>query len=184
MKTKLGAKLSLYPMPIVLVGAVVNGKPNYTTIAHVGIMDMHSVSISSGKSHYINAGIKENKTFSLNIPPENLVKETDFCGIVSGKNTDKTRFFKTFYGDLKTAPMIEECAINMECRLAQTVDFPSHDVFVGEIVQTHCGDEFLKDGVIDFGKIRPILFVFNDASYWRLGLRLGQAWSIGKEFKR
>ena len=35
---------------------------------------------------------------------------------------------------LKTAPMIEECSINMECELVKTVDFPNHDVFIGKIV--------------------------------------------------
>ncbi len=40
MKVKLGAKNCLYPLPTTLVGANVNGKPNYITIAHVGIMNL------------------------------------------------------------------------------------------------------------------------------------------------
>jgi hypothetical protein len=49
-------------MPVVLVGTVVNGKPNFTTIAHVGIMNVgkpNYISISSWKGHYSNIGIKE-----------------------------------------------------------------------------------------------------------------------------
>jgi flavin reductase (DIM6/NTAB) family NADH-FMN oxidoreductase RutF len=87
----------------------VNGKPNYITIAHVGIMDPGTVSLSMSKAHYTNAGIKENGTFSVNIPSAKIVKETDYCGLMSGKNIDKASLFKTFYGKLKTAPMIEEC---------------------------------------------------------------------------
>jgi flavin reductase (DIM6/NTAB) family NADH-FMN oxidoreductase RutF len=73
-KKELGAKNSLYPMPTTIVGAMVNGKPNYITIAHVGIMDMSSVSLGMNKSHYTNAGIKTNGTFSVNIPSVKMVK--------------------------------------------------------------------------------------------------------------
>ena len=75
MKMKLGPKNCLYPMPTTLIGALVNGKPNYVTIAHVGIMDMGSVSLGMNKNHYTNQGIKENKTFSVNMPSAKMVKE-------------------------------------------------------------------------------------------------------------
>jgi flavin reductase (DIM6/NTAB) family NADH-FMN oxidoreductase RutF len=180
MKTEIGARNCLYPMPTTLIGATVNGKPNYTTIAHVGIMDNQSISLSMAKMHHTNAGIKEHGTFSVNIPSVELVKKTDYCGLVSGKDADKSGLFKTFYGKLKTAPMIEECPINMECKLAKTIDFPRHDVFVGEIVSTYCDNGLLKDGVPDISKLEPILFVMNDRSYWKLGERLAKAWQIGK----
>jgi flavin reductase (DIM6/NTAB) family NADH-FMN oxidoreductase RutF len=53
--------------------------------------------------------------------------------------------------------------------LIKTVDFPRHDIFVGEIVETYCDEQYLTDGVVDFAKIQPILFVMNDRSYWKLG---------------
>jgi flavin reductase (DIM6/NTAB) family NADH-FMN oxidoreductase RutF len=180
MKVNLGAKNCLYPMPTTIVGALVNGKPNYIPIAHVGIMDLGSVSLGMGKVHYTNAGIKENGSFSVNIPSVKMVKTTDYCGLVSGKTTDKSAIFKTFYGKLKTAPMIEECKINMECELIKTVDFPSHDIFVGKIVETYCDQEVLTDGVVNFDKVQPILFVMNDRSYWTLGERFAKAWEVGK----
>lgn len=181
MKREVGAKNCLYPMPTTIIGAMVNGKPNYTTIAHVGIMDLGSISLGMAKVHYTNVGIKENRMFSVNIPSTQLVKETDYCGLVSGKSNDKSRLFKTFYGKLKTVPMIEECAINMECKLIKTVDLPNHDVFVGEIVATYCDEAVLTDEVVDFEKVQPILFVMNDRSYWKLGDRFAKAWLIGKE---
>jgi flavin reductase (DIM6/NTAB) family NADH-FMN oxidoreductase RutF len=171
-------------MPTALVGATVNGKPTFITIAHVGIMDLGSVSLGMNKIHYTNAGIKENGTFSINIPSIEMVKETDYCGLVSGKNVDKDELFEVFYGELKTAPMVAECPINMECRMIQTIDFPRHDIFVGEIVETYCDENCLTDGVVDFSKIQPILFVMNDKSYWKLGERLARAWNIGKELKK
>ena len=184
MKIELGAKNCLYPLPTVLVGALVNGKPNYTTIAHVGIMDLESVSLSMNKHHYTNAGIKTNKTFSINMPSTKLVKETDYCGLVSGKNNEKADLFKTYYGKLKTAPMIEQCSINMECELIKTVDFPNHDIFMGKIIATYCDETVLTDNEVDFEKVQPILFVMNDQSYWSLGKKLAKAWNIGKELNK
>jgi flavin reductase (DIM6/NTAB) family NADH-FMN oxidoreductase RutF len=183
MKTEMGAKNCLYPLPTTLVGALVNGKPNYLPIAHVGIMDHESVSLGMNKSHYTNVCIKANGTFSINIPSVKMVKKTDHCGLVSGKTVDKSALFKTFYGKLKSAPMIEECPINMECELIKTVNFPNHDVFIGKIAATYCDEAVLTEGIVDFGKVQPILFVMNDRSYWKLGEKLAKAWNVGKELK-
>ena len=145
-KINLGAKNCLFPSLTTLVGANVGGAPNYITIAYVGIMDHGSISLSMNKVHYTNAGIKENGTFSVNIPSVEMVIKTDYFGLVSGKRVDKAKLVQTFYGELETAPMIEQCPINMECRLRQTVDFPKHDVFIGEIVATCCDESVLTDG--------------------------------------
>jgi flavin reductase (DIM6/NTAB) family NADH-FMN oxidoreductase RutF len=181
MKIELGAKNCLYPLPTTLVGALVNGKPNYIAIAHVGIMDPESVSLGMNKLHFTNSGIKTNKTFSINIPSTKLVKETDYCGLVSGKNKNKADMFKTFYGKLKTAPMIEQCSINMECELIKTVDFPNHDIFMGKIVNTYCDQTVLSEGIVDLEKVQPILFAMNDRSYYAMGKRIAKAWDIGKD---
>ena len=179
MKITLGPKNCLYPLPTTIVGAMVNGKPNYLAIAHVGIVG-GNISVSMNKRHYTNAGIKENGTFSVNIPSWEIIENADYCGIASGKDIDKAKLFETFYGSLRTAPMIKECVINMECRLSRTIDFPQNDVFVGEIVETFCDDSCLSDGIVDFEKVHPILFVMSDRSYFKLGERSAKAWEIGK----
>ena len=183
MKKELGPRNCLYPMPTTLIGALVGGKPNYITIAHVGIMDPGTVSLGMNKTHHTNAGITQNGTFSVNIPDEKMVEKTDYCGLVSGKKTDKSALFKTFYGKLKTAPMIEECPVTMECRLVKTVDFPSHDIFMGEVVSAYCDESVLTDGVLDFDKMRPLLFTMGDRGYWSMGKRVADAWSAGKKLK-
>jgi flavin reductase (DIM6/NTAB) family NADH-FMN oxidoreductase RutF len=112
-----------------------------------------------------------------------MAQVSDYCGLVSGKTVDKSKLFDVFYGKLKTAPMIRKCPINMECRLMKTVDFPKHDVFIGEIVETYVDEEYLTDGIVDFAKVQPILFVMNDTGYWKLGQRFANAWDIGKSLK-
>jgi flavin reductase (DIM6/NTAB) family NADH-FMN oxidoreductase RutF len=70
MKKKIGNQNALYPTPVTIVGALVNGKTNFINIAHVGILNAgapHLISLGMGKIHHTNAGIRENKTFSINI---------------------------------------------------------------------------------------------------------------------
>ena len=82
-KTKLGAKNLLFPTPTVLVGAKVNAKPNYITVAHCGIVALTHISISLRKGRYTSCGIKGHGTFIVNIPSAEMVMETDYCGMVS-----------------------------------------------------------------------------------------------------
>lgn len=184
MKTRIGPVNALYPTPTTLVGATVNGKPNFITIAHVGIMTFDRISLGMGKAHYTNAGIKENGTFSVCLPSEALVKETDYCGIMTGKHTDKAALFTVFYGDLKTAPMIQECPVCMECRLDRVIDYTNHDIFIGEITQTYVDESALTNGAVDISKVRPLLFDMSGKEYWALGKPVARCWHVGKELKK
>jgi len=185
-KIAIGAKTFLYPMPTTLVGANVRGKPNFLTVAYCGIVQHRPamIAVESSKTHYTNAGIKENGTFSVNIPSEEMVRITDYCGIVSGKTVDKSTLFETFYGTLGTAPMIKECPINLECKLVQTLDYGgTGEIFIGEIVEAYSEERYLTNGLPDIKKIKPIIFSMHDNNYWKIGEHLGRAWNIGKNFK-
>ena len=188
MKKSAGAVNALYPSLTTIVGAVVDGKPNFLTIAHVGIMN-HGVpqylSFGVGKAHYTNRGIYEHKEFSVNIPSERMAAETDYVGLVSGKNTDKSKVFEIFYGELEHAPMISACPVCMELKLERIVDFGTHDVFVGEIVATHVDEAVLaSEGKIDIAKVKPLLFDMGSHGYYSLGARVADAWSVGKALKK
>jgi|YelNatPaOPRAMG01_1025707.scaffolds.fasta_scaffold151061_2 flavin reductase (DIM6/NTAB) family NADH-FMN oxidoreductase RutF len=186
MKKTLGAKTFLYPMPTVLVGAEVDGKPNYLTVAFCGIVHYKPplIVVALGKSHYTNQGIKANGTFSVNIPSEDMVEIVDYCGIISGREFDKSSLFETFYGTLETAPMIADCPLNLECKLFHTIDFDgSNDIFIGEIVETYVDEKCLTNDLPDITKLKPILFSMYDNNYWKVGGYLGKAWEIGKECK-
>lgn len=183
MKQQIGAVNALYPTPTALVGAMVEGKPNFITIAHVGIMTHAHISLGMGKSHYTNIGIRANQTFSVCLPGENLVVETDYCGIMTGKKTDKAAIFELFYGELRTAPMIQQCPVCMECRLDRIIDFPSHDVFIGEIMQTYADETVLTGQKVDVSKLKPLLFDMSSKKYWALGGEIALCWNVGKQLK-
>jgi flavin reductase (DIM6/NTAB) family NADH-FMN oxidoreductase RutF len=187
MKKKMGGINVLYPMPTTIVGAIVQGKPNFITIAHVGIVNHakpHMVSLSMGKPHYTNAGIKENKAFSVNIPSENLVVETDYVGLVSGKKIDKSEIFDLFYGPIKGAPMIKDCLLNMECKLYDVYDTPTHDLFIGEIIETYAEESVLSNDKVDIAKVKPLLFDMSSVKYWSLGASISKCWDVGKQMKK
>jgi len=185
-KKEIGAKTALYPMPVTIVGANVEGKPNFLTIAWCSIISRTPplITVSLGKNHYSNPGIKGNKTFSVNIPSREMLLAADYCGIVSGEDVDKSNVFQVFYGKLKTAPMISECPVSMECRLVHILDLGGPgETFVGEIVESYSDEKYLTRGLPDMTKIQPIVFSPYDNNYWEVGANLGPAFKIGKEYK-
>lgn len=187
MKKNLGRVNALYPSLTTIVGAEVTGRPNFMAIAHVGIMnhgDPQYLSFGCHKSHYTNQGMHAHQEFSVNLPGESQVVETDYVGMVSGKNTDKSGVFEIFYGELAHAPMIMSCPVTMECRVARVVDFETHDVFIGEIVGTYADPAVLSNGKIDLARVRPLLFDMSSIAYYGLGQKLANAWNAGMELKK
>lgn len=188
MKRNIGPVNALYPSLTTIVGAVVQGRPNFLAVAHVGIMNHGTpqyLSFGINKRHYTNQGILEHREFSVCIPGEDLVVETDYVGLVSGKNTDKSELFELFKGELAHAPLIQGCPVCMECRLARVVDFETHDVFIGEVVATYADEAVLgADGKVDIASVRPLLFDMASVKYWSLGPEVAPCWSVGKNLKR
>jgi flavin reductase (DIM6/NTAB) family NADH-FMN oxidoreductase RutF len=90
-KIRIGSKIPVYPMPVALIGAHVNDKPNFLTVAWWSMVNFKPplIAVVINKGHYTNKGIKENKTFSINIPSSEMVKATDYCSTVSGFEKDK-----------------------------------------------------------------------------------------------
>jgi len=185
-KKKIGADTFLYPMPITIVGANVKGRANFLAIAYCGIAQHRPpmIAVCLGKAHYTNQGIKENGSFSVNIPCAGMVEATDYLGLHSGRETDKASLFEVFYGRLKTAPMISEAPLCLECRLSRTLDLGGNaEIFIGEIVETYADERILSDGLPDVKKLEPMVFTMHDNNYWGIGRHLGKAWSIGKNYK-
>ena len=182
MHKALGAVNALYPMPTTLVGAHVDGRPNFLTIANVGIFtkgEPELISIGVNKAHYTNAGIRANKALSVCLPGEDLLEKTDCCGLASGKNADKAALFEVFYGRLKSAPLIRGCPVCMECELHDTYETLRHEVFVGRIVETWVEESVLREGAIDLTRVRPILFDMSRKKYFALGAAIGDCWKEG-----
>ncbi len=187
-KVTIGASTLLYPLPTVLVGANVDDKPNFSAYAWCGIVNSRPPMLSVAFQHQRHTlkGVKQNGTFSVNIPSVELVKETDYCGLVSGKETDKVADckFNIFYGKLGNAPLISECPVNLECHVLHILNLGSHEMVVGQIEEVYATDSCLTDGELDVTKINPFLWVTRPTNqYWTFGKPIGEAFSIGKQIK-
>ncbi|MEL7669763.1 flavin reductase family protein [Methanobacterium sp.] len=175
-----------FPVPICIAGTMINGKANYATYGSFGLLSPRPemyIYIGSQGSRYTNTGIKENRYFSVNIPSEKQMQKTDYVGLVSGRNTNKSTIFNSFFGAVDTAPMIEECPVNILCKLVKTADLPNREIFFGEVLESYVNEECMTDGILDFEKINPLLFTMNgpgNASYWKLGKIIGAAYKEGK----
>ncbi|MBM3154604.1 MAG: flavin reductase family protein [Chloroflexi bacterium] len=187
-KVLLGAATLVYPMPAFLVGANVDGKPNFMTVAWGGIANGEPpmVSVAIRHTRHTLKGITENKAFSVNVPSADLVKETDYCGITPGSKVDKVKVcgFKVFYGKLKSVPLIEQCPVNLECSVAHTLDLGSHVLIVGKIEETYVSEGCLTDGKPDVNKIKPFGYTMTpDNQYRPLGETIARAFNVGKELR-
>lgn len=167
--------------PAVIVGAMVNGKPNFLTAGNYGGISprpVPQVYVSLNKAHYTNIGIKETGYYTVNWPSKAQAQKTDYVGLVSGKDVDKSRVFKVFYGSIDKAPMAEECPVNILCKVIQTVDLPTQEIFIGEVVETFVNKDCCEDGKPALGKINPLLS--GGGFYWELGNKVATSREIGK----
>jgi flavin reductase (DIM6/NTAB) family NADH-FMN oxidoreductase RutF len=187
MKKSIGAKTLVYPTPVFVVGTYdKDGKPNVMTAAWGGICCSKPpcVAVSLRKPRYSYENIVARKAFTVNITPEQYVKEADYFGIVSGRNKDKfaASGLTSVRSDLVDAPYIKEFPFALECSLLQTVEIGIHTQFIGEIVDIKADEAMLDaNGIPDMDKVKPILFAPEIQAYYGVGDFLGKAFSIGKE---
>lgn len=184
-KVALGPQTLIYPMPAMLVGANVNGTPNFMAVAWGGIAcsDPPMISVAIRHARHTLKGIKQNQVFSVNIPSVEQVKETDYCGMVSGSKADKVRAcrFEVFYGKLGNAPLIMQCPVNLECKVVQVLNLGSHSLVIGRVEETYVSEDCLREGRPDVDKIKPLTYVTSPAArYQGLGEVVGKAWRVGR----
>jgi len=177
MKIRKKPYTALFPCPVVLVTCVDSaGKPNIITLAWAGTVCSEPPKVGLGirPSRYSHKLIDTSKEFVVNIPPAKIIKETDHCGVTSGKDVDKFSETKLTpeQADMVKPPLIRECPVNMECVLNDVIPLGAHDLFIGEVVQVHVDPDVLDEkGKIDFKKVAP--FVYNVGEYWSLNKKIG-----------
>jgi flavin reductase (DIM6/NTAB) family NADH-FMN oxidoreductase RutF len=187
MKRSLGAKALLYPTPVVVVGTYDKaGRPNAMTASWAGICcsSPPCVAISLRKARYTYGNIMERKAFTVSVPSEEHVKEADYFGIYSGKETDKFQAtgLTPVKGSQVDAPYVNEFPLVLECRLLQTIEIGLHTQFIGEIMDVKAEEDVIGEGgVPDIEKVRPFLFSPEARVYHGVGKFLGNAFSIGRD---
>lgn len=186
MKKSLGAKTIVYPTPVFVVGTYDSaGKPNVMTASWGGICcsSPPCVAVAIRKVTYSYHNITERKAFTINIPSETYVKEADYFGMVSGKDTDKFSVtgLTPVKSDLVDAPYIGEFPFVLECKVLHTIEVGLHTQFIGEIMDIKAEESMLNEkGSLDIEKVKPFLFAPEARAYYKVGPHLGKAFSVGK----
>jgi len=187
-KTKIELMPLLFPHSVVLVGADVDGKPDFVTVAWATIAcgTPPFIAIALNHTRHSLKGLRQNMTFSVNIPNRAMVKETDYCGLVSGTRTDKAQDcnFTVSYGAVAKAPYIEQCPVNIGCNVEHIVKLGSHYLIAGQVKEVLVAEDCMTDGKPDATKIDPLVVVTTPAlTYHAVGQSLGAAFSVGREIK-
>ena len=181
MKKDLGSVLALYPTPLMIVGAMVNGQPNWVLVGHMGIMGHDRIMVSPAKSHYTNQGIRDTRVLSVNIVDEALLPKADYVGCVSGSKTDKSKVFSYSIGQ-NNAPLIDEAKLSMECTVENIYETKGFDNFILKIDHTYAEESILNEsGKIDYGVFKPILFEMPGYTYLKTGDTAAKCMTLGKE---
>lgn len=153
----------VFPRPVALVSIHGEEGDNVITLSWVGTVCSSPPVIAMGirENRHSYEMIMRSGEFVVNIPYAEQVREADFCGTRSGKDTDK--FEKTGFskgkGKVVKAPLIEQCPINIECKLMDTVSLGSHTLFLGEVVGTHIDEQITTDGKFDDRKFKPLAYL-------------------------
>lgn len=129
----------LEPGPVLLLTSHYKGKDNVMTMSWHTMLDFEPPLVGcviSNRDHSFNM-IKSSKECVLNIPTVELAKEVVGCGNHSGRTMDK---FKKYHltrlpAAQVRAPLIEECCVNLECKVVDARMAEKYNFFVLEVVQ-------------------------------------------------
>ena len=159
------------PLPAVMVSCGDMENSNIITVAWTGIINTNPpmTYISVRKSRHSHGIIEKTGEFVINVTTAELVKAMDFCGVRSGRETDKFSHLGLTReaADTVSAPMIAESPVSLECKVTEIKPFPSHDMFIAEITAVHIDDRYVdEDGAYDYGKMD--LVAFSHGKYYRL----------------
>ncbi|MDV0445318.1 Flavoredoxin [Methanimicrococcus sp. At1] len=185
----LGPSTAAFPTPSwVIVTYDKNERANAMTAAWGGIVNSNppSVAVAVQPGRYTYENILAKREFTVCIPSEEYAKETDYFGIVSGRDADKIAEagLTAERAEKVNAPYIKEFPMHLECKLTDRMNLGSHFVLIGQIVDIKADETVLdhKDS-IEIQKLKPMVYSPTDRSYYKVGDEIGKAFSIGREIK-
>ncbi len=181
MKKQIGNALALYPTPLVVVGTMIEGRPNWVLVGHIGIIGHDRVMVSLAKPHYTNQGIKASRALSINIVDEALLPKADYVGCVSGSKQDKSEVFPYQVGEAG-APLINAAPVSMSCTVEDIYETEGFESFICKIAATWAEESVLTpEGKIDYRALKPVLFEMPTYEYLKTGDVIGKCRSFGKQ---
>lgn len=178
----------LAPVPAALVTCGTPESPNVLTIGWTGIVCTRPpmTYISVRPERYSHDIIKGSGEFVINLTTSAMVKMTDFCGVKSGRDTDKFAVCGLHAVPAKavSAPLIEECPVSLECRVTESKLLGSHTMFLAEIVGVDADERYIDSkGKLNLQQCG--LAAYAHGEYFALGRKLGDfGYSVRRKKKR
>ena len=168
----------LYPVPAVLVGSRdEEGRNNLMTAAWAGTIcsDPVMLSVSIRKERYSHDVIERTGVFTVSLTTSELAYATDFCGVRSGRDTDKfsAMHLTALESEKINAPGVSESPVVLECRVSQILRLGSHDMFIAEVVNVSVDERYLdRNGKLQLEKAD--LIAYSHGEYFTLGKKVGK----------
>ena len=187
MKKSIGPKTIIYVTPVWVVGTYdAAGKPNAMTAAWGGVCcnSPPCVAVALREATYTHGNIMGRKAFTISVPSEQHIKQTDYFGMATGAKEDKfaRSGLTPVRSELVDAPYVGEFSLVLECKLLQAIELGQHTQFIGEIIDVKADETVLGErGLPDIEKVRPMVFAPSARTYHGTGEFLGKAYSIGRE---
>jgi len=183
-KVKMGPQTGLFPMPTLLIGAMVDGRPNFMTAAWGNIVESEppTLCLSIRRGRYTRKGFEVGSGLTVNVPAASQVREVDFCGIESGFKVDKIARcgFTVSTCGATGAPMVEECPVNVDCKIDQIVELGAHSLVIASILEVYVAEDCIVDGALEVSKVDPLVYLMGPPKrYVHLGSPAGDAFSVG-----
>ena len=174
----------LAPVPPALISCSHEGKDNLITIAWTGILNSEPAKtyISVRPERHSHKMIKESGEFVINLPSQHIVRSIDFCGVRSGKNTDKFEACKLTRekASIVSCPMVAESPVSIECKVTDIIPLGSHDMFMADIVAVNIDERYI-DEKGKFHIEKCALAAYAHGQYFALGKKIG---SFGYSVKK
>jgi len=178
-KVEWKAGTMIYPLPAVMVSCG-NNSSNYNiiTISWTGTIctDPAMCYISVRPERHSYNLIKKSGGYVINLTTKKLAKATDWCGVKSGRDTNKFKELKLtpFPAKYVQAPLIAESPINIECEVSEIKKLGSHDMFISKVIAVHADEAYLdsETGAFDLAQVDPI--AYSHGQYYLLGKKLGK----------
>ena len=188
-KVKKGPQTWMFPLPALLIGAMVEGKPNFMTAAWGSIANAEPpmVCVAIRRSRHTRKGIEVGGGLTVNVPSAAQAREVDFCGIESGSKADKIARCGFTVSDCGAtgAPMVEECPVNLECKIDQIVELGTHSLVIASILETYISEDCITEGNVDLAKVDPLVYLTGPARrYVHAGAPAGDAFSVGLSLRK
>jgi len=107
--------------------------------------------------------IKKTGEFVVNVPTMAIVKETLFCGRISGKDCDKFKecHLTPLPARKVRSPIIKECVAHLECKLIQQIKTGDHTLFIGEVLAAYA-DKGVFTKTFNIKKVKPVYHMGGD----------------------